>query len=164
VIFQKLTSRHDRQGFDCGIESVNQYLQRTARQAGERDLALTCVLVPDATSTEIVGFHTLMMASVSCSNIPQKGLPRSGSAPVVLLAQFGVNHSHQGQGFGKILLYDALHQALRASELVGCLGVVLDAVDENAKRWYEGRDFSPLLDASFHLWLPISSIRKTFGE
>ena len=36
--FQALTKAHDRKDFDCGIPSLNQYLQRSARQDQDQDM------------------------------------------------------------------------------------------------------------------------------
>lgn len=164
MIFQKLTRDHDRKTFDCGVESVNRYLRETARQQAEKDLALTFVLLETEESTEIVGFYTLLMSTVACAIVPAKGLPRHHSAPVALLAQFGVDRRHQGRGHGKRLLYHALHQALRAADYVGCLAVVLDAVDDAARDFYLARGFQELTDDPHHLWLPMTAIRDMFAQ
>jgi len=164
VHFQKLSPHHDRQSFDCGLESVNRYLRQTARQQGDKNLALTFILVEDEASAEILGFYTLVMSTVSCAIVPGKGLPQRHSAPVVLLAQFGVALRHQGCGHGKRLLYHALRQAKEAAEHVGCLAVVLDAVDEAARAFYLARGFQQLRDDPFHLWMPMSTIRDLFSE
>jgi GNAT superfamily N-acetyltransferase len=163
VIFRKLSRQHDREAFDCGVESVNRYLRQTARQQADKGLALTFVLLETADGREIIGYHTLVMSTVSCAIVPGKGLPRHQSAPVVLLAQFGVDQRHQGRGHGKRLLYHALYQAMNAAEHVGCLAVVLDAVDEPAREFYLARGFQELADDPHHLWLPMSAIRDMFA-
>lgn len=163
MIFARLSRDHDRKRFDCGVDSVNRYLRESARQQAEKGLALTFVLLEREESREIVGFYTLVMSSVSCSVVPAKGLPRHQSAPVVLLAQFGVDRHHQGRGHGKRLLYHALYQTLQAADHVGCLAVVLDAVDEAARAFYLARGFQELSDDPLHLWLPISAIRDMFA-
>ena len=162
MIFRKLGRRHDRKQFDCGAEGVNRYLRESARQQAEKNLALTFVLLETDESTEIVGFYTLVMSTVACSIVPAKGLPRHQSAPVVLLAQFGVDRRFQGQGHGRRLLYHALYQAMQAAEHAGCLAVVLDAVDERARQFYLARGFQELTDDPHHLWLPMSAIRDMF--
>jgi GNAT superfamily N-acetyltransferase len=162
VIFTTLTRSHDRRGFDCGKETVNRYLRESARQQAEKGLALTFVMLQTETSRDIIGFYTLVMSSVACSVVPEKGLPPQHTAPVVLLAQFGVDRRHQGKGHGKRLLYHALYQALKASEHVGCLAVVLDAVDGQAREFYTARGFRELQDDPFHLWIPIRVIRDMF--
>lgn len=164
MIFQKLSRQHDRKAFDCGVESVDRYLQQTSRQQGEKDLALTFVLLEREDSTEIIGYYTLLMSTVSCAVVPAKGLPAHQDAPVVLLAQFGVDRRHQGHGHGKRLLYHALLQAREAARHVGCLAVVLDAVDVPAREFYIARGFRELTDDPMHLWLPMSSIRDMFAD
>jgi len=163
VKFRKLDRKHQRSRFDCGVESVNRYLRQTARQQGEKDLSLTFVLIEED-ETRIVGFYTLLMSTVTCSVLPAKGMPRHQGAPVVLLAQLGVDWRDQGKGHGKRLLYHALYQAMRAAEHVGCLAVVLDAVDETARAFYLARGFRELTDDPRHLWLPMKTVRQLFPE
>jgi GNAT superfamily N-acetyltransferase len=164
VVFRKLGRQHDRRAFDCGVESVNRYLQQTARQQAEKDLALTFVLLETEDSQDVIGFHTLLMSTVSGAILPAKDLPRQQSAPVILLAQFGVDRRHQGRGHGTRLLYHALYQAMRAAEHVGCMAVVLDAVDEQARDFYLARGYRELTDDPNHLWLPMSAIREMFAK
>jgi GNAT superfamily N-acetyltransferase len=162
MVFEPVSKRHDRSTFDCGVESVNRYLRESARQQSDRRLTLTTVLVETAGSSEVLGYHTLVMSTVLCAHIPAKGLPFHQQAPVVLLAQFGVSLKFQGRGLGKRLLYDALARALLASQQVGCMGVVLDAVDAKARGFYVARGFCEMTDDPFHLWMPISVIEDIF--
>lgn len=164
MIFRKLAPQHDRQAFDCGVERINRYLQQSARQQAEKGLALTYVLLPTEESGEILGFYTILMSTVSCDVIPARGLPRGRVAPVVLLAQLGVDRRHQGRGLGKDLLYHALLMASEAADRVGCLAVVLDAVDEQVRAFYEARGFRALSDHPLHLWLPMLTIRELLGS
>jgi GNAT superfamily N-acetyltransferase len=164
MVFEALSKRHNRAAFDCGVDSVNRYLRESARQQISRGLAMTTVLLASPEDDEIIGFHTLVMSTVSCALIPVKGLPKNQSAPVVLLAQFGVSRDFQSKGIGKRLLYDALARALLASEQVGCLGVVLHAANDKAREFYIGRGFEELLDDPFHLWQPISAIQDMFAD
>jgi predicted N-acetyltransferase YhbS len=160
MIFEKLERRHDRQRFDCGVESVNRYLRESARQHASKDLSLTFVLVEEPGDAQILGFFTLLMSSVETEIIPQKGLPPGGTYPVVLLAQFGVDTRFQGRGLGRDLLYEALWRSLQAAEHVGCAAVVLDAIDEKALAFYTALGFHALSDDPRHVWMPMSTIRE----
>ena len=164
MIFRRLNRSDDRDAFDCGVESVDAYLKRSARQQTHKNLALIFVLVEDESSTEIIGFYTLLMGTVACSAFPLKGLPLIGSAPIVLLAQLGVDRRWQGQGHGTRLLYGALSQVMLAADHVGCLAVVLNPVDDHAAQFYKSRGFLELGDQSRRLFLPMSSIRRLFAE
>ncbi|MGV3724827.1 MAG: GNAT family N-acetyltransferase [Actinomycetota bacterium] len=164
MVFTPLATHHDRKSFDCGVESVTRYLRQFARQQSERGLALTYVLTSGPDSSEIFGYYTLLMSAVSCDVIPVRGLPRGRVAPVVLLAQLGVDTRRQGQGLGKSLLYHALLQARKAADHVGCLAVVLDAVDDPTAEFYRLRGFEALTDDPRHLWMPMSAIRELFPD
>jgi hypothetical protein len=52
-------------------------------------------------------------------------------------------------------------------ELSGKLGihaVVVDAIDQKAKAFYEKYQFMPLLDSELHLYLPVATIAALFPK
>jgi GNAT superfamily N-acetyltransferase len=49
----------------------------------------------------------------------------------------------RGTGLGGILLHDALSRAVAASQQAGGRYVVVDAVDDNARQFYEHYGFTP---------------------
>ena len=42
-----ISKKHDRAGFDCGIDELNKYLQRIARQHLKKGMSRTFVLIDD---------------------------------------------------------------------------------------------------------------------
>lgn len=88
---------HDRQGFDCGVEALNTFLQTQARKEMERRSAITYVLVDPAAPSQIIGFYSLSAAtvlldsSVSHSSRPQSHLSVAGAHALVAL-DFDVDH------------------------------------------------------------------------
>ena len=83
--------------------------------------------------------------------------------PVILLARLAVDRTMQGKGLGRGLLMDALHRALEVSQSLGVYAVEVDALDQNAKSFYEKYGFAPLPDQELHLYLPMTTIEKTFS-
>ncbi|WP_420810055.1 GNAT family N-acetyltransferase [Corallococcus macrosporus] len=77
------------------------------------------------------------------------GLPRDlrqnapGSFGAALLGRLAVDRRAQGQMHGARMLLDAFEKCLSAS-VVGCAGVITDAKDENAFRFYKKHGFHPL--------------------
>ena len=59
LTFGRLLKRHDRKGFDCGNEALNDYLQRRASQEMKCGDAVCHVLTEDD-GNEILGFFTLL--------------------------------------------------------------------------------------------------------
>jgi GNAT superfamily N-acetyltransferase len=78
---------------------------------------------------------------------------------VVLLGRLAVDQSIQKQGLGSLLLVDALRRSLDISAQVGIRAVEVDALDENARKFYLAFGFRPLIDDPRHLFLPMHEIR-----
>lgn len=116
--------------------------------------------MPEAGSAEIIGYYTLTMSEVASAIVPQKGLPSAQPIPVALLGRLAVALSAQGQGIGERLLFAALSNALQASSRIGCFAVVVDAINDNAARFYSRYGFRILSDDVLHLFLTLKDIRK----
>jgi GNAT superfamily N-acetyltransferase len=103
--------------------------------------------------------------AISFQNLPvhaARKLPRH-PVPVILLARLAVDRSEQGCGLGRILLVDALKRSHVLADRLGIHAVEVDAIDAAARAFYEKFGFVPLLDHSFHLYLPIATIKTAFG-
>lgn len=159
--YEPLASHHDRAGFDCGEESLNQFLQQRARQNAERNLGVTHVAVAHPGDTVILGYYTLLVRSIEREGFAgaKKLLP--GDIGVALLARLAVSQEVQGQGLGTQMLLRAIVQTERAARDLGIHALVVHALNERAKAWYLGLDFGfeLLTDNPLHLCLSIKKIR-----
>lgn len=158
-----LAKSHDRQGFDCGSETLNLFLQQTARQHAERGISRTFVLVEeDATALKpIVGFFSLNLCQIksgSLSAAAAKKLPRDVSA--VRLGRLAVAREHQRQGIGRTLLVAAMRKFLEIFNTAGGIGLFVDAKDREAKRYYERFGFVALSSNELELFLPVRTIQE----
>jgi GNAT superfamily N-acetyltransferase len=161
-VFELLAAHHDRQGFDCGEASLNDFLRQRARQNAERGVGITHVAVPQAGDAQILGYYTLLVRTVDKDLFHAgKKLP-PGPIGVVLLGRLAVSRDAQGQGQGTLMLLRAIRQTERAAREMGIYALVLDALNEAARSWYLGLDFGfeTLLDDPFHLFLPVATIRQ----
>jgi GNAT superfamily N-acetyltransferase len=75
-----------------------------------------------------------------------------------LLGRLAVDDRYRGQGFGALLLADALLRAKGNTSRVGSVAVVVNAKDENARGFYERFGFRLLCDAERQLFLPMAMI------
>ena len=156
MILLPLNSTHNRKGFDCGEPSLNEFLQRIARQSAAKRISRTVVAIEDVASVDILGYHTTLVTALKVEHLPEK-LSKTG-IPSFLLARLAVDLRQQGKGIGEFLLLDVLRRAVIISEQTGLYAVVLDALNERAKKFYLGYGFKELLDDPFHLYLPIETI------
>jgi GNAT superfamily N-acetyltransferase len=152
-----LTKDHDRNAFDCGVPSLNDYLKKYALKNQKKHAARTYVATR---ANRIVGYYTLAYGSVSLEEAPQSvksGLPRH-PIPVILVARLAVDSTEQGSGLGSAMLKDALLRTIQAAEIAGLRSMLVHAKADSAKRFYEkfGFELSPI-DA-YHLFLRLSDI------
>lgn len=154
---ESLNKQHDRENFDCGEESLNNFLKKFARQNDERSLGKTFVIVEQG-NREILGYYTLSSSSVSFEKIPEN-LPRY-PIPVAHLGRLAVDKKAKGQGLGEILLVDALKRVSKIADELGIYAVQVIALNESAKNFYLKYGFKELHDNKLHLYLPLKTIRK----
>jgi predicted GNAT family N-acyltransferase len=152
---------HDRTAFNCGIATLNSYLQQYARRDMERGIATPYVLVPSTSTTEIAGFYTLTATAVKLIDLPEnaaKNLPRYPLVPATLLGRLAVNLKYRGKGLGERLLMDALKRSLEASRIVGSAAVIVDAKDSSGVRFYERYGFKLLPEQDLRLFIAMKTI------
>jgi GNAT superfamily N-acetyltransferase len=159
MFIERLTKRHDRTGFNCGEESLNDFIRRVASQQARRNIGVTYVSVPSEGETRVVGFYTLAAGEVSQDILPEKG-PGVNVIPVVLLGRLAVDNSYKGTGLGKRLLIHALARAERVSWEIGAHAVVLDALTDEARAFYKHFGFMEFIDDPRHMYITIQKIAK----
>jgi GNAT superfamily N-acetyltransferase len=156
---EQLNRSHDRTQFCCGKTSLDQYLQTRASQDEKRRMGRTYVALRPG-DKRVYGYYTLAAGTIPFENLPPgpaKKLPKH-PVPVILLARLAVDQSTQGQGLGGHLLGDALKRSVTISKTLGAHAVRVDALDEEARAFYEHYGFISLLDNRLHLFLPIATI------
>jgi GNAT superfamily N-acetyltransferase len=157
---EPLNSRHDRESFSCGIESLDSYLKTLAMQDMRRKANAVFVMVaPDAPS-RIVGYFTLCAYSLSHGLVPdaaRKHIPRYPLVSATLIGRLAVARERQGQRIGSMLLAVALRKAYDNAGVVGSSMIVVDAIDERAAGFYAAHGFTRLAE-SMRLILPMRQI------
>jgi GNAT superfamily N-acetyltransferase len=149
-----LTGDHDRQGFDCGRQELNDWLWQVARQHQDKGLSKTFVAVREEAPTRICGYYALTLAELESRHLPQawrKKLPRH--IPGVRLGRLAVDRQYQGKGLGELLLIDALTRAQRIYAEAGGIGLFVDALDERAAGYYLNFGFDAVPDNPLLLFL-----------
>lgn len=112
-VMEPLSSHHNRSDFCCGIEPLDRYLQRQAKQDLRRFLTSVFVL-QDLEQERIAGYYTLAATAIELVDLPEsvaRKLPRYPLIPAILLGRLAVAQPYQGKGLGTFLLFDALERA-----------------------------------------------------
>ena len=154
---------HNRSGFDCGNDALNQYLKKIARQHLNKGLSRTFVLVDDNIPTEILGFFTLVSCEIFVDKLPRKYAKKYPSkAPAAKLARLAVAKDRQRQGLGTHMMINAVGRVIRVSQDLGIIGFFVDAKDNKAKAYYEQFGFIQLPDNPLELFLPLATLRNAY--
>jgi GNAT superfamily N-acetyltransferase len=163
---EPISKKHDREGFDCGEEALNEFLRRYARKSHERGGAKTFLAIDDADKRTILGFYSLSPASVDYARTPEivkRGLARH-DVPGFRLARLAVDRRWQGKGLGGQLLLAAGRRCLLAAEEVGGVVLVIDAKNEKVAAWYASYGSVPLVDAHLTLMLPLATVEAALRK
>lgn len=156
---RSLAGIHDRPGFDCGRQELNDWLQQVARQHQDKGLSKTFVAVREEAPTRICGYYALTLAELENRHLPdawRKKLPRR--IPGVRLGRLAVDRQYQGKGLGELLLVDAMTRAQRIYAEAGGIGLFVDALDEQAARFYRNFGFAASPDNPLLLFLSVKVI------
>ena len=159
MLIEPISKNHDRKRFDCGDEEVTRFLQQQALQDQEKDLSRTMVLLDEQVdSTQIMGYHTLLMAQVKQEEIPEDRPRIKRPIPVILLGQLGIDREFQARGYGELMLMDAQARVDEISSKTGVRALMLDARNEKLARWYERYDFIRF-PGQFRMFKSLDAIR-----
>ncbi|MCL4685983.1 GNAT family N-acetyltransferase [Myxococcota bacterium] len=159
---------HDRASFSCGKPELDDYLKQIARKAAATNTGRTWVAVDPgqprdtAGKQAIAGYYTVSMSSIDLSVIPGGRRDLPAQVPTALIGRLAVDERYQRQRLGELLLSDALRRICQAAEHVAADAIVLDALDDDAKQFYERYGFLELTDDPLHLFLPLASARGLF--
>lgn len=142
---EKLHPDHDLSRFACGESSLDDWLRQRARQNEERGASRTYAVC--AEGNRVVGYYALAVGAVAHADAPgrvRRNMP--DPVPVMVLGRLAVDREFQGRGVARGLLRDAVLRTLQASELAGVRAILVHAISEDARRFYEACGFiqSPL--------------------
>jgi predicted GNAT family N-acyltransferase len=152
--------RHDRAGFDCGVEPLNRYLKTLAAQHRAKGMATSFVLIDSDQPTGILGYYSLSAATLAFerpADSDRKGLP-TYPIPAVRIGRLASSASTRGMGFGELLLQNAVKRVLHARNTLGVYAVVVEAKDRSAEAFYRKYGFRLCDVRTRQLYLPLGCV------
>ncbi|MBD3267098.1 GNAT family N-acetyltransferase [bacterium] len=165
-LIEPLDKHHNRTEFSCGIEELDVYVHRYAGQDIRKQVAAVFVLLRENQST-IAGYYTLSATGIRHENLPDdimRKLPKYPITPATLLGRLAVDRKFRGEGLGETLLLDALYRSLQHSREIASMAVIVNAINNKAKTFYEHYGFQCFPDTDDKLFLPMKKIQKLFPE
>ena len=135
-----LTTDHKFEEFNCGVESLDDWLKRRALPNQISGASRTYVV---AEANKVVGYYCLASGALELNHAPT-GIRRNipDPLPVAVLGRLAVAKAWQGKGLAVALLQDAVLRTAQAAGIVGIRGLLVHALSDSAKSFYEHHGFT----------------------
>jgi predicted N-acetyltransferase YhbS len=136
---EHLCAKHEVSGFDSGEPILDDWLRRRALQNEAGGASRTYVVCAGG---RVAGYYTLAVGAVAHAGAAgrvRRNMP--DPLPVMVLGRLAVDKALQGRGIGAGLLRDAVLRTLQAAKIAGIKAILVHAISEGAKRFYEKHGF-----------------------
>ena len=155
---QPLAATHLLDGFTCGEASLDEWLTRRAL-ANQFSGASRTFVVTDQDG-RVFGYYAMAAGAVS-HQMATSGVRRNmpDPVPVMVLARLAVDHRAQGIRLGASLLQDAVHRAVAVSQNAGVRALLVHAINDLAKQFYEHYGFQETPQHPMTLMLRLNTLQ-----
>jgi GNAT superfamily N-acetyltransferase len=154
---EKLTPEHDVSQFDSGEPALDDWLRRRALANEDSGASRTYVV---CIGSRVVGYYALATGAVAHSAVTGKIRRNMPPIPVMVLGRLAIDQNFQGRGLGVALLRDAVLRTLQAADIAGIRAILVHAISEDAKKFYERCGFSPSPVDPMTLMITIADAEK----
>ena len=137
---QALVASHLLDEFTCGEPSLDEWLKRRAL-TNQLSGASRTFVVADLDG-RVRGYYAMAAGAVS-HQAATSGVRRNmpDPIPVMVLARLAVDHRAQGIQLGAALLQDAVSRAVAVSQSAGVRALLVHALHDRAKQFYQHHGF-----------------------
>lgn len=153
---------HDVRRFNCGVDSLDDFLIERALSDQQAEKSRTYVVIRQ---NRVVGYFSVAAASVEPQSASARAAKGQGAQaiPAILIGRLAVDRAEQGRGIGEALLIEALRKAAAAAETIGARVVLVNAIHETVTEFYLRYGFEASPTDSLHLMMLMKDVRKTLG-
>lgn len=91
-----------------------------------------------ASGHRVVGYYSLASGAIATRDAPtrlRRNMP--DPIPMTVIGRLAVDQGWQGRRLGALLLRDAILRTAQAADIIGVRGVLVHAVSDDAKRFYQ---------------------------
>lgn len=137
---EKLNSSHQIESFDSGNYQLDDWLKRRALKNELEGASRTYVL---CAGEIVVAYYCLAngaVAQTTATGKVRRNMP--DPIPVMIIGRLAVAQQWHGMGIGRALLRDAVLRTLQAAEIAGIRAILVHAISEDAKQFYEKCGFT----------------------
>lgn len=148
-----LAAQHQLGSFACGEPVLDDWLKRRALANQCSGASRTFVVTDEA--LHVMGYYALAAGAVTHDNASRnirQNMP--DPIPVMVLARLAVDQRAQGLKLGSALLQDALHRSVQVAQHTGVRALLVHALNDKARTFYDGFRASPVNAMTLMIRLP----------
>ncbi|WLS04938.1 GNAT family N-acetyltransferase [Shinella oryzae] len=136
-----IADHHKLADFNSGVVELEDWLRRCARSNQTSGAPRTFVVCEES---RVIAYYALASGAVKQPEAPgrlRRNMP--DPIPVAVLGRFAIDQAYHGRGIGRALVRDAGLRLLNAAEVLGIRGMLVHAISEDARAFYEAVGFLP---------------------
>lgn len=160
---EPLNAEHDVSQFSCGKPTLDHWLKTRALSNQQKGFTVVLVVHDDG---RVVGYYGLAPTAVVPSVLPRSirtGQPPD-PVPCLLLGQLATDTAWAGQGIGTGLVKHALQRCVHAASLIGGRALMVNAIDDEAARFWQRRGFLPTRNDPLILFRSFAAIAASLTK
>nr|WP_210282977.1 GNAT family N-acetyltransferase [Rhizobium sp. BK049] len=134
-----MTDHHELAEFNSGVVELDDWLRRRARSNQTSGASRTFVVCEES---RVIAYYALASGAIKQPEAPgrfRRNMP--DPIPVAVVGRLAIDQSYQGRGIGRALVRDAGLRLLNAAEVVGIRGMLVHAISDDARAFYEAVGF-----------------------
>lgn len=160
---EPLSPNHQIAGFSCGEPVLDEWLKRRALGNQTSGASRTFVVTDD--KHQVMGYYALAAGAVAhqdATRSVRQNMP--DPVPVMVLARLAIDVKGQGMKLGAALLQDALQRSVQVSQNTGVRAMLVHALNDRARQFYEHYGFSASPAHPMTLMLRLAQVRPRASE
>jgi GNAT superfamily N-acetyltransferase len=158
---EPLAPDHALDAFDSGVAALDEWLKRRARRNEAEGASRTFVI---CAGRRVVGYYSLAAGSIlhaAATGKVRRNMP--DPVPVLLLGRLAIDRAWHGKGLGADLLFDAVLRAIGAADTIGVRAILVHAISDEAKAFYEKHGFHASPVEAMTLMITIDEAQRMLG-
>jgi GNAT superfamily N-acetyltransferase len=158
---EHLTAAHDVSAFDSGVPELDDWFRKRALANEDTGASRTYVVCAGG---RVVGYYALATGSVAHEQAlgrVRRNMP--DPVPVMILGRLAVDRAWQGRSLGSSLLRDAVLRTLQAAKIGGIRAILVHAISEEARRFYQRHGFGTSPVDPLTLMITVAEAEKALG-
>ncbi len=158
---EPISEAHDLSAFDSGEPSLDDWLRRRALR-NERSGGSRTYVVCVEPGEQVVAYYCLAAGAVAHAGAPgrvRRNMP--DPLPVMVIGRLAVDRAFQGRGLGRGILRDAILRTIQASSIAGIRAILIHAVSDEARQFYERCGFRASPVDPMTLMITVAEAKRT---